>query len=1147
MLRPAAVDELKVGNQEFEGNLNMKISSCVSLYLLLAAACVVQATYRHYSRWHCSCNGRSQYCLQDAWGLHCINCQGNTTGRHCERCKDGFYQQVAGLGCSACGCDPVGAINSTCDSRGRCYCKEAVSGEKCTRCSDGPIGPNGCRQRRQLRGDSGSSALPCFCFGHSSRCSAQSGYSIHPISSTFTDGPDGWKATVDNDMGPNDALFRWSPRHQDLEVISTNSLPVYLNAPAPYLGNQLLSYGQNFSFSLRLDHSVRQPSQSDVVLEGSGLRVAASLGALRSAAPCRQKVNYSFRLDEQPSSGWRPQLSTFQFQMLLQNLTTLKIRATFGQGRGYVDNVQMVSAQRGEGRVAHWVWTCRCPLGYEGDLCNSCSAGFKRTNPAEGAFSSCEPCGCRGGSCDPHTGDCYAADETPGEQTCPRGFYRNRWHPDTCLKCPCPDGVSCTVKDGSVQPHCDQCPPGSTGPRCDVCQEGFYGDPVGAVSGVQRACRPCECNGHISISAPGSCDGRTGECLKCVNNTRGRSCQACLPDFYHSRASDACRSCDCDLQGSQSTQCDDLGRCRCKPGFQGNKCQTSNCPACFSSIKMKMKEYATKLEEILFLDGGGDQQSRAEMEAGLRNIKHLLDSLQRDTEELTGLERELQEHLSSTNTTQMANRQHVHSIAMRENNIQRQRQSYTRNMEKVLNLLEEIKGKLDQAKDDLGSADIPAGDASQGSQFPALLQAAAGLADMHQREADVVQQRSGDALDTSLKTLALSKTLTANENKVKELIGHLKNTYEQTAAQVKGLENRAERLSSEAADENMVANNMHKEITQLEQEIPSALKDGVHSMASVLSDLTGAANKGQEDFDVFQRGVEQNKVAAENLLNEGRTSGKVEKLLNRTDVARDETNDALRRINGSTDELRDALNTLKGFTQQINNYRTEANAAIQRLHGINSTIQQAVRSNEETQSVLRDMSEDYNQSLGTINVLENLVNSIEGTFGSLPPQNVIVSESSQLKGDSEDLKVKLERVDGDLNIELDAVRRLEDESVQGSAGAAGALQQARQSRAAVDETLREINNLFSQLNQTDAVDLKRLQQVEASVDGAQRNVEQHLKPWLSDVEAQEAAQKRRLYGINTDIDNILADIENLKVILQSVPNGCFNTLPIENP
>lgn len=46
-------------------------------------------------------------------------------------------------------------------------------------------------------------------------------------------------------------------------------------------------------------------------------------------------------------------------------------------------------------------------------------------------------------------------------------------------------------------------------------------------------------------------------------------------------------------------------------------------------------------------------------------------------------------------------------------------------------------------------------------------------------------------------------------------------------------------------------------------------------MASTLSDLAGAANKGQEDLDVFQEGVEQNKAAAENLLSKGRTSGKV--------------------------------------------------------------------------------------------------------------------------------------------------------------------------------------------------------------------------------------------------------------------------------
>lgn len=46
----------------------------------------------------------------------------------------------------------------------------------------------------------------------------------------------------------------------------------------------------------------------------------------------------------------------------------------------------------------------------------------------------------------------------------------------------------------------------------------------------------------------------------------------------------------------------------------------------------------------------------------------------------------------------------------------------------------------------------------------------------HQREADVMQQSSSDALNKSEKSLALVKALMSNENKVKELIGDLKNT-----------------------------------------------------------------------------------------------------------------------------------------------------------------------------------------------------------------------------------------------------------------------------------------------------------------------------------------------------------------------------------
>ncbi|XP_044075483.1 laminin subunit gamma-2 [Siniperca chuatsi] len=1130
-------------------------SSWISLCAVLAAVCAVQATYTHHSTLRCDCNGRSRYCLRDAQGLHCVDCQGNTEGRHCERCKDGFYLEGAGLSCAPCLCNPTGSVSATCDSRGRCTCKEGVTGEKCDRCPDGPIGPNGCSQRRQPREDSGSSTLLCFCYGHSSRCSAQSDYSVHNITSTFAEGPEGWKTATAQGVTPDDVHFRWSPKHQDLEVISKNSLPVYLYAPAPYLGNQLLSYGQNFSFSLRLDRGVRHPSTNDVILEGAGLRVSASLGDLRSIVPCGQKINYSFRMDEQLGSRWRPQLSTLQFQTLLQNLTAIKIRATFGEnGRGYLDNVQLVSAQprRGDSVSATWVQTCDCPPGYEGEFCERCSAGFRRRIPADGAFSPCEPCSCRGGSCDPQTGDCYSADETPGEQSCSEGFYRDPWQPRTCVKCPCADGLSCSLAAGSLEPRCDPCPTGTTGPRCDVCQEGFYGAPAGG-AGVQRPCRPCQCNGHIDVRVAGSCDRSSGECLKCLNNTKGRSCEACVRGFYHSRASDACKPCDCDPQGSESGQCDDLGRCRCRPGFEGLRCQHSDCPACFGPIKSKMEAYAAKLKELktLFshMDGGLKPVSKAEMEAALRYIEEQVNDLQGDTELLAGLEKSLQGRLSSISRSQLEDGQDIENIADSAYSIRQRQRTYKTKVEEVQTLIEEMKRKVDKAKTDLGSAEFPLGDAPLGSDFlSSLVQTATSLAQTHQTEAGAVGRSATDALRDSEKSLALVRTLMNKENKVRELIGDLKTTYEQTSAQVKGLENQATRLSSEARDESKMADGMLKDITRMERDIPSSLKEEVDAMVSRLGGLKEAVDEDISGYEALQDGVQRDMAATGDLLAKGTAAKQdYDKLVNRVNVAKGVTEDALQRINSNSNELDSALNSLKGFDQQIDSSKALADAAIKRLPGINAIIQQAVGDNAETLSVLGDVSDDYSNALASINQLENLVTSLEGTFESLPSHAGLVNEATKLNKDAEDLRTKAVGTAGDLVFELDAARRLETDAEQAAAGAAAAFNNARQARDAVGRTLRDISSLLANTNQSGVLDEKRLKQLEDSLAGAQRDVEERLRPRFRDMEEQEAAQRRRLTAINLDIDTILGDIANLEDILNAIPKGCFNSPPIEEP
>uniref|UniRef100_A0A3B5LW30 Uncharacterized protein n=1 Tax=Xiphophorus couchianus TaxID=32473 RepID=A0A3B5LW30_9TELE len=51
----------------------------------------------------------------------------------------------------------------------------------------------------------------------------------------------------------------------------------------------------------------------------------------------------------------------------------------------------------------------------------------------------------------------------------------------------------------------------------------------------------------------------------------------------------------------------------------------------------------------------------------------------------------------------------------------------------------------------------------------------------------------------------------------------------------------------------------------------------------------------------------------------------------------------------------------------------------------------------------------------------------------------------------------------------------------------------------------------------------------------------------NEAEDQEEAHRRRLTAINTDIDSILRDIANLEDIRNSIPAGCYNTPPIEEP
>ncbi|XP_035655955.1 laminin subunit gamma-2-like [Oncorhynchus keta] len=1109
----------------------------------------VQGTYSYGGSDICKCNGKSRYCLPDSGGLHCVDCQDNTEGRHCERCKEGFHHQRAGNRCLPCNCSRIGSVGSHCDSRGHCSCRVGAQGDKCDRCPNGtPISSNGCANSGQLTDNSVTAqSLPCFCYGHSTQCSPAKGYSVHTITSTFDNGPEGWRAATAHGVTPSQVHFRWSPTHKDVEVISKDIMPAYLYAPDSYLGNQELSYGQNISFSLRLDRGVRHPSTADVVLEGSGLRVAASLGDLRTIVPCGQKITYTFRLDEQRSSKWRPLLSSFQFQKLLQNLTAIKIRGTFGEnGRGYLDNVRMESARQGAGTPAAWVQNCNCPVGYKGQFCERCASGYKRSSPSKGPYSSCEPCSCRGGSCDSETGDCYSADETPGRQTCQLGYYNDPAQPQSCLKCPCPNGAACSVSPGTVKVKCDLCPPGTTGSLCDTCQDGFYGNPLGE-NGVQRPCRRCQCNGVSS------CDPQTGECLKCLNHTTGFFCESCLDGYHHSMPSEACKPCGCNSQGSLYNKCGDQGQCSCREGFEGLKCQRSACPSCFNPVKTKVEGYTRKLREIETLFTGTESGSLpvndAQMERAIRAAEDIVTDLQRNAQTLSESEKDLQARLSDISTTQLSEGRDIQAISYTINNIKLQDQRYQRQVSDIQTLIHDVRRKLEEARLNIKQAEFPLSDAEVDTDsLSTLVQRATGLAEKHQSKAATVEKTANSALAESEKSLALMRTVMTGENKIRELIGDLKTKYDKNSAQVKAMESLATRLSSSAQDESRMAADTLEQIASLELNIPGPLKD-IDSVAAKLDGLSEQVEENLTEYQALQEETQEDKAAVEDLLALGKAAQQeYYQLLARANAAKADTELALKAITDNIDGVDDALEMLRGFDGQISKNKALADEAIKRLPGINATIQQAVGNNSETLFIIGSVSDDYNDALGTFSRLEAVVSRLEGMSGSLPVAPAdLLKDATKLKGDVQDLKTQAVATVSNVAAERANAEGQRDKAAETLMGGTGAYVNAKHTRDAVGETLLVINNLLSMIGKPGSVEEERLGELEQSISSARDQVNQQLRPRLQDLEEKEAGQRARLSGLNLDIDMILDDIRNLEDIHANIPKGCFNTPPIEKP
>ncbi|XP_048206407.1 basement membrane-specific heparan sulfate proteoglycan core protein isoform X3 [Perognathus longimembris pacificus] len=564
----------------------------------------------------CNCNGHASAC-DPVYG-HCLNCQHNTEGPQCNKCKAGFFgdaTKATATACRPCPCPYIDAsrrFSDTCfldtDGQATCdACAPGYTGRRCESCAPGyegnPIQPDGkCRPSNQEiarcdeRGSTGTAGdacrcknnvvgrlcnecaagsfhlssqnpdgcLKCFCMGVSRQCTSSSwsrsqvlGASEEPGQFSLTNAA-GSHTTSEGISSPASGELVFSSFHSLL------SEPYFWSLPSRFRGDKVTSYGGELHFTV-----TQRPRPSSAPLHGQPLVVLQGNGIVLEHHTSQDPIPgqpSAFTVPFQEQAWQRPdgQPATREhLLMALAGIDALLIQASYTQqpAESRVSDISMdVAVPEYTGQdLALEVEQCTCPPGYCGPSCQDCDTGYTRM-PSGLYLGTCERCSCHGHSevCEPETGDCQGCQhhtQGPRCDQCQQGYYGDaqRGTPHDCQPCPCHGPPSAgqashtCFLDTDSHPTCDSCAPGHSGRHCERCAPGYYGNPSQGQPCRRDGQRPevtgCDCNPEGSISS--QCDA-TGQC-QCKAQVEGLTCSHCRPHHFYLSAShpDGCLPCFC--------------------------------------------------------------------------------------------------------------------------------------------------------------------------------------------------------------------------------------------------------------------------------------------------------------------------------------------------------------------------------------------------------------------------------------------------------------------------------------------------------------------------------------------------------------------------------------------------------------------------
>ncbi|XP_064160473.1 basement membrane-specific heparan sulfate proteoglycan core protein-like isoform X1 [Anguilla rostrata] len=416
-----------------------------------------------------------------------------------------------------------------------------------------------------------SRCVSCFCFGVTKTCQGTSRHRSQ-IKLHFDKEGDFKGVNVSFPSRPATPplmtnQYQIDPESREFQLVDLSrrflSLDSHWTLPRQFLGNKIDAYGGFLRYKVRytLPRGETEPQEKpEVVLVGDGRRLIYRRSNPTPPRAINQKAIKFTEEHWQHSSG-RP-VTRQDLMMTLVKLDSINIRTMYNKRMVTLAlsdiTMDTTSTQSSTLGPAQEVEECRCPKGYSGLSCETCSAGFQRT-PGGSYLGTCAGCSCNGhaSSCDSVTGHCVSCRHNTEGPTCDKcrpGFYGNplRGRADDCKPCPCPHAepsrrfsATCFL-DHDSQATCDACRTGYTGRRCERCAAGYQGNPLQPNGKCVPKASSVVIPSRLKCDSRGVVNSNSSPC-SCKPNVEGELCDECKAGSFHLTEDnpDGCLQCFC--------------------------------------------------------------------------------------------------------------------------------------------------------------------------------------------------------------------------------------------------------------------------------------------------------------------------------------------------------------------------------------------------------------------------------------------------------------------------------------------------------------------------------------------------------------------------------------------------------------------------